>query len=60
MNGTITVGTILIFISVLSIAGSWFLPLLIGGLVLVAVGAFVLPAKPAKARTSPTDDDRFV
>jgi hypothetical protein len=55
MNTPIVLGTVLIFLAVIGIAGSWVMPLLIGGLALVAFGAYVVPVKPPPVK--PLQDD---
>jgi hypothetical protein len=60
MNGTIAFGAALIFIGMLGVTGSFFLPLLIGGVIAIAIGAFVVPVKPPPIRRLPGDDDRYV
>ena len=59
MNTPVVLGTVLIFLAVIGIAGSWLMPLLVIGLALVAFGAFV-PAKTLPPRRMPVEDDRFV
>ena len=60
MNGTIAFGVALIVVG-LATGGRFFLPLLIGGVLVAAAGAFVQPGKrPAGPRRLPRDDDPSV
>ena len=60
MNGTITFGVALIIVG-LATGGRFLLPLLVGGVMVAALGAFVQPAKgPAAPRRLPREDDPAV
>ena len=60
VNGTVAFGVALIVVG-LATGGRYFLPLLIGGVVVAAAGAFVSPRqRPSGPRRLPRDDDPSV
>ena len=60
MNGTIVFGVALIVVS-LAAGGRFFLPLLIGGVLVAAAGAFVQPGRrPTGPRRPPRESDPWV
>jgi hypothetical protein len=59
MNGTVIFGVALIIVA-LFMAGSWFLPLLVGGVAIAAFGAFIPVKVAAGHKPPPLDDERYV
>ena len=59
MNGTIVFGVALIIVG-LFFAGPGLFPMLIGGVAVIAYGAFAPSGRPRIAHRPPTDADPFV
>jgi hypothetical protein len=59
MNGTVIFGVALIIVG-LFFAGSWMLPMLIGGVAVAAYGAFAPVNLPPPGDQAPAGDDPFV
>jgi hypothetical protein len=60
VNGTVMFGVALIVVG-LATGGRFFLPLLVGGVLVAAAGAFIQPGRrPAVQRRPPRQDDPSV
>lgn len=61
MNGTIVFGVVLIAVAAFS-GGPWLVPMLIGGVAIIAWGAFMTPTKTriSGQKRIPSESDPFV